>query len=110
MHWRGDPALIITAEADADHLARRLRRLAPAWTAEAACRGVDTDVFFPPRGGSNVEALTICGRCPARQPCLDEALADPDLDHGIRGGQTAKARRLTRLARRRGDNPQTGAK
>ncbi|CAN5734753.1 hypothetical protein BH24DEI2_BH24DEI2_19680 [soil metagenome] len=97
--WRGDPGEIVTAETDADILVCRLRRLTPAWHAEAACVGMGTEVFFPSKGGSNAAALAHCSTCPARLPCVNEALDDPSLDHGIRGGATAAARRLMRIAR-----------
>jgi WhiB family redox-sensing transcriptional regulator len=62
----------------------------------AACAGEPVDGFFPEKGGSNRLALQICGRCPVRAECLDEALADPSLDHGIRGGMSANARKARR--------------
>ena len=78
------------------HLAARIAALVPAWHEHAACRDVDTAVFFPGVGQSTKPAIAICERCPVKRACLDEALADPDLDHGIRGGYSAEARKAER--------------
>lgn len=59
----------------------------PSWREEAACRGMDPDLFFPERGESTAEAKAVCRACLVRTPCLDEALAeDPGRDRGIWGG------------------------
>ena len=55
-----------------------------SWTAQAACAGRDTDVFFcddvsqpadtePVLPETAILAIRICYRCPVRQRCLDEA-------------------------------------
>jgi len=103
--WR-DPALIVlAAEPDRRGLVDRIRGLAPEWHARAACTGQPSCVFFPERGRSNAEALTLCARCDVRRQCLAEALADSSLDHGIRGGATAQARRAMRRTRQRQEAP-----
>jgi hypothetical protein len=66
------------------------------WLEQAACRGVDTNIFMPLRG-ENVKVTTakkICGECPVRQECLDDSLRQAqqiDL-HGIFGGLSKKQR------------------
>lgn len=99
--WRGDPSdLVAASEPDRRGLVNRIAALAPAWHRHAACAGQPVAVFFAERGRSNSEALTICARCDVRRACLAEALADPSLDFGVRGGATAQARRAMRRARR----------
>lgn len=40
-------------------------------------------------------AKEICGRCPVKDPCLQEAM-DQKIDHGIWGGLSVKERRALR--------------
>jgi WhiB family redox-sensing transcriptional regulator len=69
------------------------------WRAEAACRGVATDVFFPAGGSGNrtdwSAALAVCARCPVRQACLDYALRTNQPD-GVWGMATPSQRRTLR--------------
>jgi len=102
----GDPADIVVAadpdsvrDAVAGLLTLRLRGLRPDWHRDAACSGTDPEVFFPGVGGSTRQALEICAGCRVRRQCADEAIADPSLDFGVRGGMTAAARRLARRNR-----------
>jgi WhiB family redox-sensing transcriptional regulator len=97
---RGDPAEIVAAAdaAAAERLARVLAALHPPWTRDAACRGEPARMFFPERGDPPGPALELCGRCAVRADCLAEAIADPSLDHGIRGGMTTPARQAHRRA------------
>ena len=37
------------------------------WMAEAACRGLDVQLFFPERGELTDQARAVCARCPVRQ-------------------------------------------
>lgn len=71
----------------------RLAIRRPTWWSVAECRGVGLDVFYE---GDPRRAIELCGLCAAREPCLAEALADPSLDHGVRGGLSANARRKRR--------------
>ena len=93
---RGDP--LDHALADAFNFAELIRDVSPAWHADALCKEFDLELWFPTKGQRSDQALQICGRCPVRSECLAEALADPELDHGIRGGLTASARRQRRKA------------
>jgi len=75
----------------------------PSWQAEAACRDPHPVAnWFPPRGSrAPLEvAKAICTACPAREPCLAYALANPELV-GIWAGTTAPERRTARRARDR---------
>ena len=78
------------------------------WIEDAACTGMDWNVFFPERGGpgSPARAKLVCFRCPVQADCLDYALAD-DTTAGIWGGTTETER--TQMRRRglhivKGDN------
>jgi WhiB family redox-sensing transcriptional regulator len=70
------------------------------WRDRAACRGADTDLFFP--DGASGPALRetervklICRQCPVRAMCLDWAL-DRGVAFGIWGGYTEDERRAIR--------------
>lgn len=52
----------------------------PAWQREAACRGQAAGEWVRKSPGADYGAQrAICAGCPVRQPCLDYALALPDL-------------------------------
>lgn len=62
------------------------------WRARAACRGMNTAMFYPERGESTAEARAVCASCPVQQDCLDWALANNDT-HGVWGGVSGRGRR-----------------
>ena len=95
----GDPADIVTAEVAPSPLLAAIVAALPAWHTDALCRESDLDLWFPRKGERNQPALDICGRCTVRVDCLAEALDDPTLDFGIRGGMTANARSVARRNR-----------
>ena len=81
------------------------------WHADALCREIGGDVFFPEVidvTGEIVEprvlvyaAKRICARCPVRVQCLEYALDNEEV-HGVWGGTSAKERqRMFAAARRR---------
>ena len=66
------------------------------WFADAACRTVDTDVFFPVSEAQADAAKAICATCPVREECLEFAL-DTRPGDGVWGGMTgAERHRLIR--------------
>ena len=71
----------------------------PDWHAQAACRGHDQQIFFPPRGEAVVKLSTvakaICAGCPVRTECLDYAVTNIE-PFGIWGGMTERQRRALR--------------
>lgn len=69
---------------------------------DAACRGTDPNLWFPPRTGTVdvAKAKTICAGCPARSPCLEYALEHRE-KQGVWGGLSEKQRRLLRARRHR---------
>ena len=66
----------------------------PRWYIQAACRGVDVDVFYGGTAGRNKEATQYCGQCPVRQECLEDSLQYPPIDqYGVAGGLSAHERK-----------------
>ena len=95
---RGNPAeYFLEVDDEPRSLLRALVEAQPAWRRAALCRDQPLAIFFPARGQSSKPALAICGPCPVKADCLAEALAE-ELDHGIRGGLTARARVAARKA------------
>ena len=70
------------------------RKVEPDWT-QAACRGHDTELWFPARGKIPTEAIAICDTCPIKQQCDQYAM-----DHGIKVGVWGGVTELTRKKRR----------
>nr|WP_324613310.1 WhiB family transcriptional regulator [Mycobacteroides chelonae] len=62
------------------------------WQERGLCKEVDPEIFFPEKGGSTREAKAVCQRCPVRDACLEEALAQ-DERFGIWGGLSERERR-----------------
>lgn len=70
------------------------------WRVKAACKGMNTDVFFPKRGlasGMNSLAIVaksrlICAGCTVRKECLNFALENR-IQHGLYGGISPGDRR-----------------
>lgn len=83
-----------------------------AWAARAACRGVDTELFYPkgesftPADASIID--TYCRSCPVRRECLEEALTRTE--PGIWGGLTEKQRKALKRPRNRLSCPSCGNK
>lgn len=69
------------------------------WRDDAACTGLDPDVFFPVDDGksrlSAVQAKRVCQLCPVRDPCLSWATS-ASVDYGVWGGLTGPERRALR--------------
>ena len=68
------------------------------WRQDAACRDLDTAVFFPETDEEAAQALAVCATCPVREACLEFALVTRQ-DDGVWGGMTETERK--RLRRRR---------
>ena len=94
---------------EAGHYYRFTRFRSPDWMVDAACVGVDPDLWFAPTESGFVpdaegkKAQAICMGCPVARQCLKYALqaeggVSASYRFGIYGGLTAAAR--TRLARR----------
>jgi WhiB family redox-sensing transcriptional regulator len=62
------------------------------WQDMAACRNMDTNLFYPPYGKDIPEvAKAICSGCPVKAQCRDFAIGNRD-EHGIWGGMDSKER------------------
>ncbi|PKV83585.1 WhiB family redox-sensing transcriptional regulator [Streptomyces sp. TLI_146] len=76
------------------------------WMREAACVGVDPELFFPvghtgPAIEDRAAAQRICRSCPVAQQCLEYASASGQVT-GVWGGLTEEERaRMRRRGRRR---------
>ena len=86
----------------------------PDWKADANCRGVNPDVFFPVEdtrrtvGAAKVAtAQAYCRRCDVQAECLAYALANGERE-GIWGGLTESARRQLMKTRTRANEAKCG--
>lgn len=77
----------------APRLADLVDVLVGAWRAEAACRGLDPNVFFPIQGEFIGPARSVCSMCPVSTECLEAGLYEK---HGVWGGRSEKERRRIR--------------
>lgn len=69
---------------------------------DAACRGLDTNLFFPERGDQGVPGIVarVCGSCPVQGGCRDFAMARWG-EQGIWGGLTHDERKTIKRRERR---------
>lgn len=67
------------------------------WLVDAACRGLDADLFYPDKGRTDeaAAAKTVCRRCTVRAECLDYAMRNVE-KYGIWGGFSDRERRALR--------------
>lgn len=85
---------------------RRLIDDRPEWMDDAACRGLDPDLFVrvsPKGAGGDTrydEARAVCKRCNVRSDCLEYAIAGRET-FGMWGGTTPKERRTISATRTR---------
>ena len=77
-----------------------------AWEAQAACRDLDTALFFSDDLDEISAAKRICLACPVRTRCLDAAVERGE-QYGIWGGHLLVAGRIVLHKRRRGRPPKT---
>ena len=64
------------------------------WHEDAACRGVDPDIFFPIAEDDAWRAKEICRSCACRSACLVFSLENHER-YGVWGGLTEKERAET---------------
>jgi len=67
------------------------------WIKDAACRGMDPNIFFPERGDTSTVTLakSVCNGCPVTQQCREYGEMER---HGFWGGVSVR----TRVKERRG--------
>lgn len=69
------------------------------WLGQAACKGMDINLFFPEEGHSVApEARAACERCPVTAECLEWAIKYEQ--HGYFGKMSAQQRHRERATRR----------
>ena len=73
-----------------------------SWRDQAACRGMNPDMFFPARGEHVRNAVAVCATCPVAADCLECAVAEPETV-GVWAGTTSPDRAAIR--RQRGIRP-----
>ena len=71
-----------------------------SWRHQAACRGLDPEIFYPVSEEETEVAKTVCLGCSVRQSCLEHVLGSRERD-GVWGGCTEKERRRIVRQRRR---------
>jgi WhiB family redox-sensing transcriptional regulator len=76
------------------------------WTAQALCAQVDSDMFFPEKGGSPKDAQKVCHDCDVKTECLQYAL-DNDERFGVWGELTERQRRRLKRALQGEEVPDT---
>ncbi|MFZ0493506.1 MAG: WhiB family transcriptional regulator [Acidimicrobiia bacterium] len=70
------------------------------WRHEAACIGMDPNIFFPAEGVPDRRARATCAGCVVRDECLAYALT-MRMDAGVWGGTSGTQRRFLRREMRR---------
>jgi WhiB family redox-sensing transcriptional regulator len=70
------------------------------WRKQAACKGLDPEIFYPVTDEEALVAKAVCDDCPVRTPCLEHALGLREKE-GVWGGATDKERRRIIRQRRR---------
>ena len=81
------------------------RMTADGWPSRAACRGMDTGLWFPISTVAPPDPLVVatCAGCPVRIECLDYAISRPEKS-GTWGGMNEDERAAERRRRmRRGE-------
>lgn len=68
------------------------------WRDGALCAQIGGDLWFPEKGQRNqaITARENCGKCEVAQFCLDYAVRNPSIQHGIWGGQPPREIRRLR--------------
>lgn len=70
------------------------------WNRNAACKGLDPEIFYPVSEEEAEVAKAVCGQCAVQPECLEHALGSRERD-GVWGGATEKERRRMIRQRRR---------
>ena len=71
------------------------------WRDDAACIGMETELFYPGAVDERKYVQKTCDNCPVKLECLATALATKDTDNGIHGGQVPSEKRKIVEALRR---------
>lgn len=89
-----------------DHDRRAYVESADDWRENAACKGMDPDLFFPEEHDRETEkeAKATCASCVVWYECLMYAI-DTREPRGIWGGESSRARRRIMISLREGEDP-----
>lgn len=68
-----------------------IRQPRPGWQIQAACRGMDVNLWFPEHGENGNTAKRICRDCPVQEECQQYAVGNFE-QHGIWGGTSVRER------------------
>ncbi len=81
---------------------RTLPQVDVGWMDDAACKGMDTEAWFPTNGGMwwPTPAFKVCASCPVKDQCLEYALVTRQ-NFGIWGGESERGRDRIRRQRRK---------
>ncbi len=77
-------------------LGTRRSRMYP-YLEDAACRGLDPELFYAEGGAAVARAKAVCASCDLRLKCLEWAICREEF--GVWGGTTARERAAIRRAR-----------
>jgi WhiB family redox-sensing transcriptional regulator len=69
------------------------------WQADAACRSIPVELFFPLIEQESDDAKAVCLSCTVREPCLEFAIEAGER-FGVWGGLTSQERRSVVSKRR----------
>lgn len=73
-----------------------------SWDNYARCRHADINLFYTNTPTARKEAIAMCNKCHVRAECLADALSqNAETDFGVRGGTTARQRRMMRRQERK---------
>jgi WhiB family redox-sensing transcriptional regulator len=64
---------------------------------EAACRGIDPELFYAESGAAIMRAKSFCAQCSVRDKCLEWGVKREEF--GVWGGTTARERAALRRQR-----------
>ncbi len=62
------------------------------WYDDAACKGMDVELFYAEGPGATAQALRTCAACPVRRVCSEVAMAEREA-FGVWGGTLETHRR-----------------
>lgn len=91
---------ILHRSSTATHEVSELSTPTPIWRTDAACQGLDPDIFYPADDDEAEMAKAVCATCPVQAPCLEHALGLREKE-GVWGGCTERERRRIIRQRRR---------
>ena len=63
-----------------------------SWYGQAACRGMDVELFYAEEPALAGRALQVCAACPVRARCHDAAMTQREA-YGVWGGTPEQQRR-----------------